>query len=344
MEVVSIFLNRILLAGKKKRVASLHLSADCVPVVRVQNELLELEGEASVENDLLMGIIKSILLEDELAILGEKKEITIAKNLAGELRFRINIFKQKASYSISFYYIPKKIKTVKEINLPEIISRIVDQKAGLLVVAGPYGSGKTATCSALLEEINTKNGGHIVTIEEPIENIFVRKKSLIEQRQVGRDVRTAEDALNYCLSDDVDLVYVGEFRQHFELAFPLIAELSSGNSFVLLELNAPSSVQVIEKLVNALESKYNEEAARFMLADILSAIVIQKSFPKKPVGKVIAYEVMINNSAIQSLIREGKYFQIDNIIQTSRKEGMISIKKSIDSLLASGEIRESDIY
>ncbi|MDA3840734.1 MAG: ATPase, T2SS/T4P/T4SS family [Patescibacteria group bacterium] len=344
MEVVSIFLNRILLAGKKKRAASLHLSADSVPIIRVHNELIELEGEEKLENDFLMGVIKSILFEDELTILGEKKEITISKDLAGELRFRINIFKQKSSYSISFYYVPNKIKTTKEINLPEIVSRIVDRKAGLLVVAGPYGSGKTATCSALVEEINNNKGGHIVTIEEPIENIFVRKKSLIEQRQIGRDVKTAEDALNYCLNDDVDLVYVSEFKQHFELAFPLMAELSSGNAFVILELNAPSSVQVIEKLINALESKYNEEAARFMLADILTAIVVQKSFFKKPSGRAMAYEVMINNSAIQSLIREGRYFQLDNIIQTSRKEGMISMSKSIDALIYSGEIRESEIY
>lgn len=344
MEVVSIFLNRILLAGKKRRVSSLHLSAGCTPIVRISNKLEELEGEDKVENDLLMGIIKSILLEDELSILGEKKEIVISRDLAGDLRFRINIFKQKSFYSISFYYVSKKIKTSKEINLPEIISRIVNQKAGLLVVAGPYGSGKTTTCSVLVEEINNKRGGHITTIEEPIENIFVRKKSLIEQRQVGRDVKTSKEALMYCLRDDVDFVYVGETKEHFEDSFPLMAELSSGNSFVLLELNAPNSVQVVEKLVNALESKYNEEAARFMLADVLSAIVIQKSFFKKPSGKVVAYEVMINNSAVKSLIREGRYFQIENIIQTSRKEGMISMNKSIDYLLESGKINENDIY
>lgn len=344
MEVVSIFLNRILLAGKKKRVASLHLSVDCVPVVRIHNTLVEMEGEEKVKNDLLMGIIKSILLDDELAILREKKEITIARDLAGDLRFRINIFKQRASYAISFYYVSKKIKTIKDIKLPEIVSHIIDQKIGLLVVAGSYGSGKTATCGAIVEEINNRRGGHIVTIEEPIENIFVRKKSLIEQRQVGRDVRNAEDALHYCLNDDVDLVYIGEIKKHFELSFPLITELASGNAFVILELNAPSSVQVIEKLINALESKYNEEAARFMLADILTAIIVQKSFFKKISGKVMAYEVMINNSAIQSLIREGRYFQLDNIIQTSRKEGMISMVKSIEALIESGEIRENDIY
>ena len=344
MEVVSIFLNRILLAGKKRRATSLHLSAGCVPIVRIYNRLEELEGEEKVPNDLIMGVIKSILQEDELLVLSEKKEVVISRDLAGDLRFRINIFKQKSSYSISFYYVPKKIKTIKDIDLPEIVSRIVGLKTGLLVVAGSYGSGKTTTCGALVEEVNNNRGGHIITIEEPIENIFVRKKSLIEQRQIGRDVKTAEDALRYCLKDDVDFVYVGEMRKDFDLAFPLVTELSSGNSFVLLELNAPSSIQVIEKLVNALESKYNEEAARFMLADVLSAVVVQQSFFKKPTGRIMAYEIMINNSAIQSLIREGKYFQLDNIIQTSKKEGMISMNNSIDNLLSSGKISEKDIY
>ena len=344
MEVVSIFLNRILLAGKKKRVTSLHLSAGCVPVIRVNNKIKELEGESRVENDLLMGIIKSILLEDELANLGEKKEVVIARDLAGELRFRINIFKQKSSYSISFYYVSKKIKTIKEINLPEIVSRTIDQKVGLLVIAGSYDSDKTTTSGALIEEINNRRGGHIVTIEDPIENIFVRNKSLIEQRQVGRDVGTFEEGLEYCLRDDVDFVYLSEIRNNFEHAFPLAAELSSGNSFVLLEMNAPSSFQVVEKLINALETKYNKEAARFMLADILLAIVVQRAFFKKPTGKAMAYEIMINNPAIQSLIREGKYFQLDNIIQTSRKEGMISMSRSIDNLIDSGEINEKDTY
>lgn len=344
MEVVSIFLNRVLLAGKKKRATSLHLSVDCVPVVRISNRLEELEGETSVDGDLITGIIKSILHDDELAMLNEKKEVTLAKDLAGDLRFRINIFKQKASYSISFFYIDKKIKTAKELNLPKVISLIVEQKAGLLVVAGPYGSGKTTTCSALVEEVNNNIGGHIVTIEEPLESIFVRKKSLIEQRQVGRDVRTAEEALAHCLRDDVDFVYLGEIEKNFNHAFPLVTELSSGNSFVLMEINASNSVQVVEKLVNALESKYNTEAARFILADVLTAIVVQKSFFKKPVGKLIAYEVMLNTPPAQSLIREGRFFQLDNIIQTSQKEGMISMNRSIENLLDSGEISQSDLY
>ncbi|PLX21766.1 hypothetical protein C0584_01535 [Candidatus Parcubacteria bacterium] len=343
MEVVSIFLNRILLAGQKKRATSLHLSSDSLPIVRVNNQLLEVAGEPVVEHDLLMGIIKSILMEDELNVLGEKKEITIAKDLAGDLRFRINIFKQNNSYSISFYYVSKKIKTIKELELPEVLSGIVKQKTGLLVVAGPQGSGRTATSSALVEEVNSV-GGHIVTIEEPIDNIFVRNKALIDQRQVGRDVKTADDAIKYCLMDDVDFVYIGEIRKHFELAFPLAAELASGNAFVLLELNATSSVQVIEKLTTALESKYNEEAARFMLADVLSAIITQKSFFKKPTGKVIARELMINNAAIQSLIREGKHFQIESVIQTSRNEGMISMAKSIEDLVSRGVINENDVY
>ena len=344
MEVVSIFLNRILLAGKKRRVTSLHLSAACVPVVRINNRLEELENEEKVENDLLMGIIKSILLEDELAVLGEKKEVVIARDLAGELRFRINIFKQKSSYSISFYYVSKKIKTIKELALPEIVSRIINQKAGLLILAGSYDSDKTTSSGALVEEINNKRGGHIVTIEDPIENIFVRKKSLIEQRQIGRDVKTFEDGLEHCLRDDVDFVYLSEIRKNFEHAFPLVAELSSGNSFVLLEMNAPSSIQVVEKLINALETKYNKEAARFMLADILLGIVVQRVFFKKPSGRAMAYEIMINNAAIQSLIREGKFYQLDNIIQTSRKEGMTGMSKSIDDLIDSGEVDENDIF
>jgi len=341
MEVVSIFLNRVLLACAKKQARSLHLSPGRVPLFKVDNKLEELKNEEEVDAELIDNVVKSFLLEDELGLLENKKEIIVTKDLAGELRFRINIFKQQDSYSISFYYLPSKIKTLSELKIPKIITNLQKREFGLLVVAGAFSSGKTTTCSALLADFNKKNSGKILTIEDPIENVFEEEKSLISQRQVGRDVSSSEDGIKYALNEDIDFAFIGEIKDNFDTAIPHIIDLASGNAFVLLELNASTSTQVIEKILNGLETKYNQEASRFALADVLLGVVVQKLLPKKNGGLALALEVLVNNSAVKSLVREGKFFQLDSVIQTSKKEGMISMQKSLEDLAGSGKIEEN---
>ncbi|MDD5295169.1 MAG: ATPase, T2SS/T4P/T4SS family, partial [Patescibacteria group bacterium] len=208
----------------------------------------------------------------------------------------------------------------------------------LLIVAGPNDSGKTSTAAAFIEDINKREKRYIITLEDPIEYLFINKKSIIEQRQIGRDVKSYVAGLKHCLDEDVDLVFIDEIKKEFVAALPFILQLAAGNSLVVLEMNAANSIRVIEKILDAAKTTISPEAARFSLADVLVGIVTQKLIPRLGGGLVLASEILIVNSAVKSLIREGKIYQIESIIQTSREEGMISIEKAVEELVKRGEV------
>ncbi len=343
MEVPSIFINRILTEMAKKGASNIHFSVGSVPVLRLEGSLVFLNDENIMTKDVLDKIISSNLDERELKILEEKKEIIIAKIFNKEYRFRIDIYYQKNLPSISFNYIPNKIRNFDDLSLPSQVKELINFKSGLLVIAGPNNSGKTSTISVLIEEVNNKAKKHILTLENPIEYSFVNKKSIIEQRQIGQDVNSYIDGLDHCLKENIDIVYIDEIKDNLEDAIPLIFDLAAGNSLVVIEVNSTSSIRVIEKLLDAARKKLSPEAARYSLADVLIGIITQYLIPGRSGGLVPAYEILVSSSAIKSLIRDSKFYQIDSVIQTSRGEGMVSMKKSIEELLVSGKITKEEV-
>jgi len=342
MEVPSIFLNRILTQVAKKNASSMHLTAGSPPMARINNALSPIEGENIVAADTINKIIASIINEAEMKKFKQNKEIALVKELAGGFRFRVNIFSQKNMSSISFHYIPAAPKSLSELKLPKTINDLIRLGSGLFVVAGSYGSGKTTTAAALVEEVNKNYQKNIITIEDPIEYLFISKKSLISQRQVGEDVVSVTQGIKHCLDEDTDVVYVGEIKNDFNLVMPLILELAAGNSLVILEINANNSLRAIEKIINAVETKTSPEAARFSLADVFLGVITQKLMPKIGGGLVLAVEVLLATNAAKSLISEGRIYQLDSIIQTSRKEGMVSMAKSIEELIDTGVVKRED--
>lgn len=336
-------LNRLLTETAKKGASVLHLTVGSLPMMRLDNKLITLDKESIVTTETLNKIINTFLSPEEMTGLKEKKEIILVKTFAGNFRFRVNIFYQKNLPSVSFRYIPETIKSPDELKIPKAVSEILKLNSGLLVIAGPYGAGKTTTAMSLLGEINRNQNKHIIMLEEPIEYSLVSQKSVIEQRQIGSDARSFADALAYCLEEDIDVVYVGEMRKEFAAAMPTILELASGNSLVILEIDASSSIRAIEKILNAVEAKIPTEAARYSLADILVGIIAQKLLPRRGGGMILAAEVLLANSAVKSLVREGKIYQLESVMQTSRKEGMVNMEKALEELVRSGEVRQEDI-
>ncbi len=342
MEVPSIFLNRILTQVARRNASSMHLMAGSLPMMRVNNELLAIEGENIVTAEITDKIIDSIASEEEIKRLKENKEVVLVKELAGGFRFRVNIFFQKNMPAISFHYIPSAIKRMSDLKLPKAIDNLIRLNSGLFIVAGSYGSGKTTTAAALVEEINKNYKKNITTIEDPIEYLFVSKKSLVSQRQVGGDVASVTQGIRRCLDEDTDLVYIGEIKSELESAMPLILELAAGNSLVILEINANSSVRAIEKIINSVEAKTSPEAARFGLADVFLGAITQKLIPKIGGGLALAAEVLLATNAVKSLISEGRIYQLESVIQTSRREGMVIMAKAIEELIDTGEIKRED--
>lgn len=343
MEVPSIFLNRILTEAAKKNSFDLHLTVGSLPMMRIDNRLVAVEGENIVTAEMIDKIINTFMDKEELACLTNDKETALVKDLAGNFRFRVNAFYQKGQLSLSFHYISNIIKNLSDTGLPPAAKEFSKLDSGLLIITGPYGSGKTATAAAFIEEINKTKRKHIITIEDPIEHLFVSKNSIIEQRQVGRDVKSVVDGLEYCLSEDVDAVYVNKIKKELLSAMPVILELAAGNCFVILEMNIDTSIKAIEKVLNAVEKKLSMEAARYSLADVLAGIIAQKLLPRRGGGMALAVELLLANSAVKSLIREGKIYQLESILQTSRREGMVSMEKSIEELIKSGTVNQQTV-
>ena len=340
MEIPSILLNRILSEAAKRKVSDLHLTVGSLPMARIDNQLAPFTESEILTKEILDKIIDSLLNDKEKELLKLNKSVATVKTMAGNFRFKINIFFQKELPAISFHYVSSIMKNLNELNIPESFAELIKKNSGLLIIAGAYGSGRTTTIAAFIEEVNKTINKNIVTIENPIEYLFVSKKSIITQRQVEVDVNSIVDGLKFCLDEDVDLVYVNGIKSEETItdAMPLIIKLAAGNCLVLLELNSDSSVRTIEKLISYLQKNTTVEAARHDIADILLGVIIQKLVTKKGGGLVLASEVLLNNSAVKSLIREGKNYQIENIIQTSRQEGMIHMTKSLSDLTDKGVI------
>lgn len=326
----------------KKGASSLHLSVGSSPVVRIDDKLSSLENEGIITAEILEKISGSFLEEGEFKSLKEDREIVVVKTFGGNFRFRVNVFYQKDLLSLSFNFISTAVRGLADLPLPRQLKEKINLNSGLMIVAGPNDSGKTSTAIAFLEEVNKNEKRYIITLENPIEYLFVNKKSVIEQRQIGRDVNSYVDGLRHCLEEDVDIVYIDEIKKEFDDAIPFILQLAAGNSLVILEMNAANSVRVIEKIFDSAKTKISFEAARFSLADVLVGIITQKLIPRLGGGLAMASEILLVNSAIKSLIREGRIYQIESIIQTSREEGMISMEKSIDELVKKGDIQISE--
>lgn len=335
-------MNKILSDSAKKGASSLHLSVGSAPIARIKGKIVLMEEEGIMQTDTINQIINSFLEKDELAELEKNRELITVKVFGSSFRFRVNIFYQKNLPSLSFNYVSGVIRNLEDYKFPQQFKDLINFDSGLLIVAGSNDSGKTSTAAALIEEINKNKRKYIITIEKPIEYMFINKKSIIEQRQVGKDTLSYGLGIDHCLEEDVDLVYISEPKKEFKDIILNILELAAGNSLVILEMNADNSIWVIEKIINMASGKISAEAVRYSLADVLIGVAVQKLIPSVGGGLALAFETLVSNSATKSLIREGRIYQLESIIQTSRGEGMVSMKKSVDDLIKSGEIQPEE--
>lgn len=344
MESSPVFFKKLLLDVAKKNATSLHLSVGSVPMMRVYGRLQPTEvDEIILKKEDLEKIIATFLTEDELKILKKEKEILTVRDFGENFRFRIRVFYQKGNLSISLNYIPEKTRSLDSLGFPESFKKSLFSASGLLIVAGSANSGKTSTIASLIEKVNTEKKKYIITLEKPIEKIFVNKKSIIDQRQVGVDVNSYIDGLKHALEEDVDLVYIDEINDDLNLALPFILELASGNCLVILEINAENSVRALEKILDIKCQNLSKESIHFMLADVLFGIIAQKLIPNRENELSLALEILASNFAVKSLIREGNIYQLESVIQNSAEEGMISMDKSIKELIKSGKVNEQEI-
>ena len=343
MEVYNILFNRLLSETAKQQASDLHLSVGSIPVLRKDGRLASLENEKIIEQETLSQIIDSFLTEEEQKSLSVKRDITVVKELGGHFRFKINVYYQRNLLAASFRLITETVRDLAALNLPEALGDFTRLSNGLLIVAGIYGSGKTTTIASLVENINQTQKKRVITLENFIEKFFVSKKSIIEQREIKKDVSGLVEGLKYCQTQDVDVLVISDIIDEFGQAIPLILEIASGSSLVILELNADSSVRVIEKIFESFPAN-KIDSAKILFADVLKGVIVQRLLPKNGGGQILAYELLVVNSAVASIIRENKLRQLETIIQTSGNEGMISMNTSLINLVRSGQITSEDAF
>jgi twitching motility protein PilT len=251
------------------------------------------------------------------------------------MRFRVNAFHERGNLAAALRAIPNEIKTVAELGLPPIVSTFADLPSGLVLVTGPTGSGKSTTMASLVDKINSERADHIITIEDPIEFTHKSKKSVVAQREVHYDTYSFAAALRSTLREDPDVVLIGEMRD-LETISSAITIAETGH-LVLATLHTNSASQSVDRMIDVFPP-HQQPQIRSQLSNILQAICSQRLVPAIGGGRVVAAEILVANSAVRNIIREGKTHQLDAVIQTGADQGMQTMDRTLVKLVQTGVI------
>jgi twitching motility protein PilT len=326
----------------KQQASDLHIIPGNFPIMRKDGELFPLTHFDILTSTETEKMLFSLIVDEEKKKrISEFKDIDFSFSLDEKTRFRTNIYLQVQGWAGAFRLIPNEIKSIEELNLPPILNEFVEKRQGFILVTGPAGMGKSTTLAAMVDNINHQRQVHIITIEEPIEYLFLPDKAVISQREIPTHSPNWHRALRASLREDPDIIMIGELRDAESISIALTA--AETGHLVLATLHTNSAAQAIDRIVDVLpESQKNQ--ARLQLASTLVGIVSQRLVPRIKGGRIPACEVLIANNAVRNLIRENKIYQIDNVIDTSLGEGMISLDRSLANLVHLNEISLEEAY
>jgi twitching motility protein PilT len=337
MPAIDQYLHQVLQANG----SDLHFLAGDMARVRQYGELKPLSNELlAAEN------VKTILYEimPKLAVerFESKDGTDFAYAIPGVARFRVNVMRQLNGMGAVFRAIPSKARTADELKLPEAVRNLCKINNGLILVTGKTGSGKSTTLAALIDDINTNEKGHILTIEDPIEFVHARKNCLISQREIGVHAASFASALNSALREDPDVILVGELRDLETMSIAVTA--AEMGILVMGTLHTNGAAATVDRLVNAFPAD-KQPHVRTMLSTSLRGVVSQQLIPKADKqGRVPALEILINTPAVANLIRQGKMDQLENAMQSGAANGMKLMDTAIQALMDSRQISGKEAY
>jgi len=315
--------------------SDLHLTSGAVPSLRVDGDISALNYR-SLSDEECRALIFEILDADQRKAIEANWDLDCSYAIEGLGRFRCNIFYQRKGIGAVFRHIPTEIMTLEELKLPPAIKNILKAKKGLVLVTGPTGSGKSTTLAAMVDYLNKQHPYHILTIEDPIEFVHENQRSLVNQREVGGNTQSFAKALKAALREDPDVILVGEMRDLETIGLAITA--AETGHIVFGTLHTMSAPKTIDRIIDSFPEEQQAQI-RVMLSESLQAVVSQVLLPKKSgKGRVAALEIMVNNTAIKNLIREGKTFQIASTMQTASSSGMQTMDHVIGELLVNEQI------
>lgn len=319
----------------KRRASDLHLQVGLPPILRIDGALVPVTGQPVLNEQAVETLVFSLLEEDQRKQLLRDKEFDFSFAFGDLGRFRVNAFHERSNLAAAMRLIPNKIRTVEELKLPKIISSFVNYQRGLVLVTGPTGSGKSTTLAALVDKINTEQAKHIITIEDPIEYTHTSKKSVVVQREVHYDTYSFSTALRSSLREDPDVVMIGEMRDLETIASAIT--IAETGHLVLATLHTNSAAQSVDRMVDVFPP-HQQPQVRAQLGNMLMAVCSQRLIPMLGGGRVAAAEILVATPAVRNIIREGKNYQLDAVIQTGAESGMQNMDKTLVNLIHAGTI------
>lgn len=326
----------LLRLANEKKASDLHLVAGCPPMFRINGALQPVDGITPLSPEDISASFIQLTTPEQREQFQRNLELDFAYSLPGVGRLRCNVAQQRGAISFSLRLLPPKIPTIDELELPQICKELAMRPRGLVIVSGPTGSGKSTTLAAMICHINANRTCHVVTIEDPVEYNHPNLKSAVTQRELGNDTLSFAAALKHILRQDPDVILVGEMRD-LETAGSVLTVAETGH-LVLTTGHAPSTAQAMERVIDLFppEQRY---LAQTRLASLTIGVLCQTLVPRADgSGRIAAVEIMLGTPAVANLIREGKIYQLPNVIRTGNQEGMRTLDQSLISLYLKGII------
>ena len=319
-------LDEIFKLAANKKSSDVHLTAGQPVVFRVDGALAKQTEWAVLSEKQIRDLVEPILSEPVKERLKEEKEADFSYEIEKGIRFRINLFLQRGSLSLAARIVWPNIPSLGEIRAQPVIYDALKLKQGLILVTGPTGCGKSTTLAAMVDWLDRHYPYHIITLEDPIEFSFKSHKSLITQRELGRDFVSFEQALRHIVRQDPNVIMVGEMRDLETIS--LVTTLAETGHLILATLHTPNAAQTIDRIVDVFPP-YQQTQIRLQLALTLRAIIAQQLVPRISGGRIAVREILINTPAVSTMIRENKVAGIPNVIQTGVKDGMQTMDQDL---------------
>lgn len=315
--------------------SDIHIVVGMPPMLRVDGNLKPVEGAPILTPEQAEALIFPLLSQEQKDYVAVNKELDFGYQFQDKGRFRINVYNTKGSIAAALRLIPAKIKSLEELQLPPVITEFAHYKQGLVLLTGPTGEGKSTTLAAIIDLINATRADHIVTVEDPIEFVYTPKKSIISQRELNHDTNSWEIALRSVLREDPDVVLIGEMRDYETIASAIT--IAETGHLVFATLHTSTAAETIDRIVDVFPA-HQQGQVRQQLASTIKVVASQRLLQTVTGKRTAALEVMIANPAIRNLIREGKTYQIDTVIQTSAEMGMMLFESHLQQLVQRGVI------
>ncbi|GAB2790187.1 type IV pilus twitching motility protein PilT [Halomonas shantousis] len=331
-------ITELLAFSAKQKASDLHLSAGLPPMIRVDGDVRRLNVPAMEDRE-VRKLIYDIMNDKQRRDYEEALETDFSFEIPGVSRFRVNAFHQGRGAGAVFRTIPSTVLSMDDLDLGEVFRRLALLPRGLVLVTGPTGSGKSTTLAAMIDYINDHRYDHILTIEDPIEFVHRSKRCLINQREVHRDTRGFAPALRSALREDPDVILVGELRDLETIRLALTA--AETGHLVFGTLHTTSAAKTIDRIIDVFPGD-EKDMVRAMLSESLQGVISQTLLKREGGGRVAAHEIMVANSAIRNLIREGKVAQMYSAIQTGGNLGMQTLDAALLRLVADGTVSRQE--